>query len=105
MTRLTSVRVDVAGDRCQPSQSSVVSSHARVATSRTDGGGAATILTVVVIDDDVFTCAFGAATRCNEEGEIIAIGDGRVTEGVPFTGNRYGECCTRSQWPHRARHV
>lgn len=27
----------------------------------------------------------GAATRYNEEGEIVAIGDGRATEGIPFT--------------------
>ena len=47
---------------------------------------AATILTVVAIDDDVFTRAFGAATRYNGEDEIVAIGDGRPTEGIPFTG-------------------
>ena len=46
---------------------------------------AATILTVVVIDDDVFTRAFDAATRYNEKGEIVAISDGRATEGIPFT--------------------
>jgi len=46
---------------------------------------AGTILTVVVIDDDVFTRTFGAATRYNEEGEIVAIGDDGAAEGVPFT--------------------
>ena len=46
---------------------------------------AATILTVVVVDDDVFSRVFGAAARFNDEGEIVAVGGGRVTEGVPFT--------------------
>ncbi|MGH3911902.1 MAG: helix-turn-helix domain-containing protein [Pseudonocardiaceae bacterium] len=46
---------------------------------------AATILTVVVIDDDVFTEVFGSAVRFNEEGEIVAVGGGTPTEGVPFT--------------------
>jgi transcriptional regulator with XRE-family HTH domain len=76
---------------------------------------AATILTVVVIDDDVFTRAFGAATRYNEEGEIVAIGDGRVTEGVPFTGESVrrmlssepmaspGAACLALAWRHRDR--
>jgi hypothetical protein len=41
-------------------------------------------LTVVVIDDDVFTRAFGAATRYNKEEEIVAIGDGRAAEEIPF---------------------
>ena len=45
----------------------------------------ATILTVVVIDDDVFTEVFGSAVRFNDEGEIVGIGDGTPTEGVPFT--------------------
>lgn len=43
------------------------------------------LLTVVVIDDDVFTEVFGGAVRFNEEGEIVAIGGGMPTEGVPFT--------------------
>lgn len=47
---------------------------------------AATILTVVVYDDDVFDRVFGAATRYNDEGEIVAVGDGQPAEGVPFTG-------------------
>ncbi|MGH3544724.1 MAG: hypothetical protein ACRDPW_02150, partial [Mycobacteriales bacterium] len=76
---------------------------------------AATILTVVVIDDDVFTRAFGAATRYNEEGEIVAIGDGRVTEGIPFTEESVrrilssepmaspGAACLALAWRHRDR--
>lgn len=44
---------------------------------------AATILTVVVIDDDVFTGAFGETVQFNEEGEIVAVGDGTPAEGVP----------------------
>jgi hypothetical protein len=35
--------------------------------------------------DDVFTRAFGSATRYNEKGEIVAFGTGRDTEKVPFT--------------------
>jgi transcriptional regulator with XRE-family HTH domain len=76
---------------------------------------AATILTVVVIDEDVFTRAFGAATRYNEEGEIVAIGDGRATEGVPFTRDSVrrllgsepmaspGAACLALAWRHRHR--
>ncbi|MGH3854405.1 MAG: helix-turn-helix domain-containing protein [Pseudonocardiaceae bacterium] len=76
---------------------------------------AATILTVVVIDDDVFTRAFGAATRYNEEGEIVAIGDGRATEGIPFTRESVrrllssepiaspGAACLALAWRHRDR--
>ncbi len=76
---------------------------------------AATILTVVVIDDDVFTRAFGAATRYNEEGEIVAIGNGRATEGIPFTGESVrrllssepmaspGAACLALTWRHRDR--
>ncbi|MGH3779023.1 MAG: helix-turn-helix domain-containing protein, partial [Pseudonocardiaceae bacterium] len=72
-------------------------------------------LTVVVIDDDVFTSAFGAATRYNEEGEIVAIGDGRATEGVPFTWESIrrmlglepmaspGAACLALAWRHRHR--
>ncbi|HEX6403689.1 MAG TPA: helix-turn-helix transcriptional regulator [Pseudonocardiaceae bacterium] len=74
---------------------------------------AATILTVVVIDDDMFTRAFGAATRYNEEGEIVAIGDGRATEGIPFTEESVrrmltsepmaspGAACLALAWRHR----
>lgn len=43
------------------------------------------ILTVVVIDDGVFTEVFGRAVRFNEEGEIVSVGGGTPTEGVPFT--------------------
>jgi transcriptional regulator with XRE-family HTH domain len=76
---------------------------------------AATILTVVVIDDDVFTRAFGTATRFNEEGEIVAIGDGRATEGVPFARKSVrrlltsepmaspGAACIALAWRHRHR--
>jgi len=76
---------------------------------------AATILTVVVIDDDVFNRAFGGATRYNEEGEIVAIGDGRATEGVPFTQDSVrrlltsepmaspGAACLALAWRHRDR--
>ncbi len=76
---------------------------------------AATILTVVVIDDDVFTRAFGAATRYNEEGEIVTIGDGRATEGIPFTQESVhrlltsepmaspGAACLALAWRHRDR--
>jgi transcriptional regulator with XRE-family HTH domain len=76
---------------------------------------AATILTVVVIDDDVFTRAFGSATRFNEEGEIVVIGDGRATEGVPFTQESVrrllscepmaspGAACLALAWRHRNR--
>jgi transcriptional regulator with XRE-family HTH domain len=76
---------------------------------------AATILTVVVIDDDVFTRAFGAATRYNEEGEIVAIGDGCATEGIPFTRESVhrlltsepmaspGAACLALAWCHRDR--
>jgi transcriptional regulator with XRE-family HTH domain len=76
---------------------------------------AATILTVVVIDDDVFTRAFGAATRYNDEGEIVAIGDGRATEGIPFTQESVrrlltsepmaspGAACLALAWRHRDR--
>ncbi|MGH3913140.1 MAG: helix-turn-helix domain-containing protein [Pseudonocardiaceae bacterium] len=45
----------------------------------------ASILTVVVIDDDVFTEMFGETVQFNEEGEIIAVGGGTPTEGIPFT--------------------
>jgi transcriptional regulator with XRE-family HTH domain len=76
---------------------------------------AATILTVVVIDDDVFTRAFGAATRYNEEGEIVAIGDGQAIEGIPFTQESVrrmlssepmaspGAACLALAWRHRHR--
>jgi transcriptional regulator with XRE-family HTH domain len=74
---------------------------------------AATILTVVIIDDDVFGELFGGAVRYNEEGEIVAIGDGRVTEGVPFTAAAVermlvsepmaspGAACLALAWRHR----
>jgi transcriptional regulator with XRE-family HTH domain len=76
---------------------------------------AATILTVVVIDDDVFTRAFEAATRYNEEGEIVTIGYGRATEGIPFTRESVrrlltsepmaspGAACLALAWRHRDR--
>ena len=43
------------------------------------------LLTVDVIDDDVFTDIFGSMSRFNEEGEIVAVGGGTPTEGIPFT--------------------
>jgi transcriptional regulator with XRE-family HTH domain len=76
---------------------------------------AATILTVVVIDDDVFERAFGDAVRYNDEGEIVAIGDGRAAEGIPFTleaVNRLlttepmaspGAGCLALAWRHRSQ--
>jgi transcriptional regulator with XRE-family HTH domain len=76
---------------------------------------AATILTVVVIDDDVFEQAFGDAVRYNDEGEIVAIGDGRVTEGIPFTQQAVdrlltseplaspGAGCLALAWQHRSQ--
>jgi transcriptional regulator with XRE-family HTH domain len=76
---------------------------------------AATILTVVVIDDDVFARAFGSAVRYNEEGEIVAVGDGKAAEGVPFTGEAVrrllsfepmaspGAACLALAWRHRDR--
>jgi transcriptional regulator with XRE-family HTH domain len=76
---------------------------------------AATILTVVVIDDDVFGEVFGSAVRTNAEGEIVAIGDGRATEGVPFTAESVhrllssepmaspGAACLALAWRHRQR--
>jgi hypothetical protein len=76
---------------------------------------AATILTVVVIDDDVFDRAFGEAVQCNEEGEIVALGDGRATDGIPFTAAAVdrlltsepmaspGAACLALAWQHRDR--
>jgi hypothetical protein len=73
----------------------------------------ATILTVVVIDDGVFTEVFGKAVRFNEEGEIVAVGGGTPTEGVPFTGaavwrmlesepmTASGAACLALAWRHR----
>jgi len=75
---------------------------------------AATILTVVVIDDDQFEAIFGNAVRFNEEGEIVGIGDGRATEGVPFTEDAVermlssepmaspGAGCLALAWKHRS---
>jgi hypothetical protein len=51
---------------------------------------AATILTVVVVDDDVFSRLFRKAIRYNDEGEIVAVGDCRPAEGIPFTGAAVG---------------
>jgi DNA-binding XRE family transcriptional regulator len=45
---------------------------------------AATVLTVVVIDDDTFGRAFGSTVRFNDEGEIVAVGNGQSADGVPF---------------------
>ncbi|WP_245554329.1 hypothetical protein [Nocardia takedensis] len=74
---------------------------------------AATILTVVVIDDDVFEDIFGATVRFNDEGEVVAIGDGRAADGVPFTREAVdrlldtepvaapGAACLWLAWQHR----
>jgi hypothetical protein len=74
---------------------------------------AATILTVVVIEDDVFEAVFGEAVRINDEGEIVGIGDGRATEGIPFTEECVdrmlssepmaspGAACLALAWEHR----
>jgi transcriptional regulator with XRE-family HTH domain len=73
----------------------------------------ATILTVVIIDDDVFTEVFGSTVRFNDEGEIVAIGGGAPTEGVPFTETAVrrmletepmtpsGAGCLALAWRHR----
>ncbi|TDP96619.1 helix-turn-helix transcriptional regulator [Labedaea rhizosphaerae] len=74
---------------------------------------AATILTVVVIDDDVFEKNFAATVRFNDEGEVVAIGDGRAADGVPFTADAVdrilssepiaapGAACLALAWQHR----
>ena len=74
---------------------------------------AATILTVVVIDDNMFTKVFGSMVRFNEEGEIVAVGGGTPTEGVPFTEvavrrmletepmTASGAACLALAWRHR----
>ncbi|MGH3913145.1 MAG: helix-turn-helix domain-containing protein, partial [Pseudonocardiaceae bacterium] len=73
----------------------------------------ASILAVVVIDDDVFTEVFGTAVRFNEEGEIVAVGNGTPIEGVPFTEAAVrrmletepmvpsGAACLALAWRHR----
>jgi len=74
---------------------------------------AACILTVVVIDDDVFTEVFGSMVRFNEEGEIVAVGEGTPIEGVPFSESAVrriletepiagsGTACLALAWRHR----
>ncbi len=71
------------------------------------------VLTVVVIDDDVFTEVFGSAVRCNAEGEIVTVGGGTPTGGVPFTETAVrrilesepiaetGAACLALAWKHR----
>ena len=66
---------------------------------------AATILTVVVIDDDVFEEIFGAAVRFNEEGEVVAVGDGRATDGVPFNAETIDRLLIPSRSRRRVRRV
>ncbi|MGH3925033.1 MAG: helix-turn-helix domain-containing protein, partial [Pseudonocardiaceae bacterium] len=73
----------------------------------------ASILTVVVIDDEVFTEMFGEMVRFNEEGEVVAVGGGTPTEGVPFTEAAVrrmletepmaasGGACLALAWRHR----
>jgi hypothetical protein len=58
---------------------------------------------------------FGDAVRYNEEGEIVAIGDGRVAEGIPFTREAVdrlltseplaspGAGCLALAWQHRSQ--
>ncbi|MCA1673673.1 MAG: XRE family transcriptional regulator, partial [Actinobacteria bacterium] len=74
---------------------------------------APTILTAVVIDDDVFTELFDKAVRFNEEGEIVTLGGGAPTEGIPFTEasvrrmldtepmSDSGAACLALTWQHR----
>ncbi|NKE59704.1 helix-turn-helix transcriptional regulator [Lentzea sp. PSKA42] len=74
---------------------------------------AATMLTVVVIDDDVFEKVFGDAVRYNDEGEIVSVGGGTPTEGIPFTAESVdrmlssepmaspGAACLALAWKHR----
>lgn len=74
---------------------------------------AATILTVVVVDDDLFEDVFGATVRFNEEGEVVAIGEGSAAEGIPFTESAIdrlldtepvaapGAACLALAWKHR----
>jgi len=74
---------------------------------------AGTILTVVVIDDDVFTDAFGSVVQFNDEGEVVAVGEGGPAEGVPFTDAAVtrmldsepmaspGAACLALAWQHR----
>lgn len=74
---------------------------------------AATFLTVTVIDDDVFMQQFGKSVRYNEEGEIVALGDGRPVDGLPFTKSVVdgmlssepmaspGAACLSLAWRHR----
>ncbi len=71
------------------------------------------VLTVVVIDDNVFTEVFGSAVRFNEEGEIVTVGGGTPTDGVPFTETAVrrmlesepmaetGAACLALAWKHR----
>lgn len=74
---------------------------------------AATIMTVVVIEDDIFDTIFGATVRVNDEGEVVAIGDGRPADGLPFTAEVVdrllssepiaapGAACLALAWQHR----
>ena len=64
-------------------------------------------------DDDVFTEVFGSTVRFNEEGEIVAVGEGKPAEGVPFTEAAVcrvvetepvasaGAACLALAWRHR----
>jgi transcriptional regulator with XRE-family HTH domain len=73
------------------------------------------MLTVAVISDDVFTSLFGSMVRVNEEGELVAVGDGAPADGVPFTESTVtrlltsepitssGAACLALAWQHRAR--
>jgi hypothetical protein len=68
----------------------------------------------MVIDDDVFGELFGSMVRYNEEGEIVAVGEGTPIEGIPFTEAAVGRmlesepmaasgaACLALAWKHRA---
>ncbi|WP_157767577.1 helix-turn-helix domain-containing protein [Actinosynnema pretiosum] len=74
---------------------------------------AATMLTVLVIDGDTFERVFGDAVRYNEEGEIVSVGGGAPTAGIPFTEASVtrmlasepmaspGAACLALAWKHR----
>ena len=115
------------GTRSQPIDYPQWALYQRLQAARADGSAsafflglglnaltlAATILTVVVLDDDVFTEVFGRAVRFNEEGEIVAVGGGTSTEGVPFNEaavrrmletepmTSSGAACLAMAWKHR----
>lgn len=74
---------------------------------------APTILVAVVIDDAVFTELFDGAVRVNAEGELVTLGGGCPTDGVPLTEatvrrllhsepmSDSGAACLALTWQHR----